>query len=52
MYVVKSVLSKTIPAGIYLFKVNNANTKTVCGICSKLTKKRFVSLNIFQILFW
>ena len=25
------------PAGIVLLKVNNANTRTVCGICSKLT---------------
>ena len=26
-----------IPAGIYLFKVNNGNTKAMCKICSKLT---------------
>ena len=26
-----------IPAGIYLFKVNNRNTRTRCEICSKLT---------------
>ena len=25
------------PAGIYLFKVNNRNTRTSCEICSKLT---------------
>ena len=25
------------PAGIYLFKVNNRNTRTRCEICSKLT---------------
>ena len=25
--------------GIYLFKVSNRNTRTVCGICSKLTIK-------------
>ena len=24
---------KPIPAGIYLFKVNNRNTKTMCEIC-------------------
>ena len=28
-----------IPAGIYLFKVNNRNTRTRCKICSKLTIK-------------
>ena len=27
------------PAGIYLLKVNNTNTKTRCEICSKLTIK-------------
>ena len=25
------------PAGIYFFKVNNENTRTMCEICSKLT---------------
>ena len=28
-----------IPAGIYLLKVNNRNTRTRCEICSKLTIK-------------
>ena len=27
------------PAGIYLFKVNNRNTRTMCEICSELTIK-------------
>ena len=27
------------PAGIYLFKVNNRNTRARCEICSKLTIK-------------
>ena len=27
------------PAGIYLLKVNKRNTRTRCGICSKLTIK-------------
>ena len=27
------------PAGIYLFKVNNGNTRTMFEICSKLTIK-------------
>ena len=28
-----------IPAGIYLFKLNNENNRTKCEICSKLTIK-------------
>ena len=28
-----------IPVGIYMFKVNNKNTRTRCEICSKLTIK-------------
>ena len=28
-----------IPAGNYMFKVNNRNTRTRCEICSKLTIK-------------
>ena len=43
------------PGGIYLFKVNNRNTRTRCEICSKLTIKTTVSslltLNIFHLLF-
>ena len=31
--------SEDSPAGIYLFKVNNRNTRTRCEICSKLTIK-------------
>ena len=27
------------PANVYLFKVNNRNTRKRCGICSKLTIK-------------
>ena len=27
------------PAGIYMLKVNNRNTRTRCEICSKLTIK-------------
>ena len=30
---------KSNPAGIYLLKVNNRNTRTRCEICSKLTIK-------------
>ena len=28
-----------LPAGIYMFKVNNRHTRTRCEICSKLTIK-------------
>ena len=40
---------------IYLFKVNNGNTKTLCGICSNLTMKRpslLLTLNRFYLLVW
>ena len=30
---------KPYPAGSYMFKVNNRNTRTRCEICSKLTIK-------------
>ena len=32
-------LSQSFTAGIYLFEVNNRNTKTWCEICLKLTIK-------------
>ena len=31
--------SNCYPAGIYMFKVNNRNTRLRCKICSKLTIK-------------
>ena len=31
--------TRSNPAGIYLFKVNNRNTRTRCEICSRLTIK-------------
>ena len=31
--------TEAFPAGIYLLKVNNRNTRTKCEICSKLTIK-------------
>ena len=52
------------PVGIFLFKVNNGNTSTMCKICSKLTIKKqnnfinvvlvssLLTLNRFQTLFW
>ena len=36
--------SLSTPAGIYLFKVNNRNNRTMCEICSKLTIKISTSL--------
>ena len=30
----------TDPAGIYLFKVNKGNSRTMCEICSKLIIKK------------
>ena len=30
---------KNSSAGIYLLKINDRNTRTICEICSKLTKK-------------
>ena len=37
----ETIFSKNtiISAGIYLFKVNNRKTRTMCEICSKLTTK-------------
>ena len=31
------IIAYLIPAGIYVFKANNRNTKTKCAICLKLT---------------
>ena len=31
--------SRWFPAGIYLFRVKNRNSRTICEICSKLTIK-------------
>ena len=56
--------NKRWPAGTYLFRVNNGNTKTMCEICSKLTIKTpndvsdvvlvslMLSLNSFHAFFW
>ena len=35
----KQSMFNTFPAGIYLHKVNNRNTRKRCEICSKLTIK-------------
>ena len=34
-----NIFTVSSSTGIYLFKVNNGNTKTMCEICSKLTIK-------------
>ena len=39
-----------VPAGSYMFKVNNRNTRTRCEICSKLAikipeRRRCINLN-------
>ena len=31
-------LTTTYPVGIYVLKVNNSNTRTMCEICSELTR--------------
>ena len=38
-YEITFFIKSSNPAGIYLFKVNNRNTRTRCKICSKLTIK-------------
>ena len=37
--VLNTLLKDLFPAGIYLLKVNNGNTRAICEICSKLTIK-------------
>ena len=34
-----SVQGSSTPAGIYLFKVSNENSRIICEICPKLTTK-------------
>ena len=38
--------NRSIPAGNYMFKVNNRNTRTRCQICSKLTIKISADIDI------
>ena len=45
------------PAGNYMFKVNNKNTRTRCKICSKLTiqipeRRHWRRSGIFIVNFW
>ena len=39
LFPLKDAYRRFRPAGIYLLKVNNRNTRTRCEICSKLTIK-------------
>ena len=39
------------PAGIYLLKVNNRNTKTRCEVCSKLTRKTPENISHLVLVF-
>ena len=34
-----TIIPISTPSGIYLYKVNNGNTRTMCEICSNLTIK-------------
>ena len=47
--VILQILS--IPANIYLFKVDNRNTRKTCEICSKLTLFLLFTVNIFHTFF-
>ena len=38
-FFVTDLLTNLYPAGIYLLKINNRNTRTRCKKCSKLTIK-------------
>ena len=42
----------SIPAGIYLLKVNNRNTRTRCEICSKLTNRFGLQIDFPYIFKW
>ena len=57
-YIKKSLVTDNIsfgtPVGIYMFKVNNGNTRTRCEMCSKLMLSQVslvLTLNIFHTLF-
>ena len=44
--------SMKVPANIYLFKVNNRNTRKTCEIWSKLTKKKLEQRHWRLVLLW
>ena len=41
----------TIPAGIYMFKLGNGNTRPICEICSKLTLKTLERCHLWSNFF-
>ena len=43
-------IRRRIPVGIYMFKVNNRNTRTRCEICSKLTYLMVLYLKLINKL--
>ena len=43
IYIYKLFISVSNPAGNYMFKVNNRNTRTTSETCSKLTIKTLCS---------
>ena len=49
-YVLVMARSRVHPAGIYMFKVNNRNTRTRCEICSELTINANWVLRLFSSL--
>ena len=52
MDIYHSSFSKNSPAGVYLFKDNNGNTKAICEICSKLTIKTSEQRHSVIISLW
>ena len=58
LLLLKTSKSTEYPASIYLFKVNNRNSRTMCEIGSKLRIKikmslsLLLTLNRFHTLFW
>ena len=52
-YPVASSIERWFPAGIYLFKVNSGNPRTMCEVYSKLTYKdtKTTSMMLFWYLF-
>ena len=44
------IMIANIPAGNYMFKVNNRNTRASCEIFSKLTRTTFAFIYLIQIV--
>ena len=46
------IMSSLFPAGSYMFKVNDRNARTKCGICSKLTTCNCrLSITLLRLIF-